>query len=66
MKFTIEISRANEGTRRDVLHRVIIDAMSPKMVQVKARELFEVWQRRGAKSAKILNGSGEELYRWDG
>ena len=38
VKFTIEILRANEGTPSEVMHRVTIDAMSPRTVQVKARD----------------------------
>ena len=65
MKFAIEILRANVGARTDILHRVTVDEMNPKMARTKAADLLAAWRRRGANAARILNGHGEELYSWE-
>jgi hypothetical protein len=62
MKFTIEVVRAVEGGRGEVLHRASMDEISPKWVKVKADQLLKVWRSRGALSVRVLNVRGEELY----
>jgi hypothetical protein len=62
MKFTIEVVRADERGRSDVLHRVSVDEISPKRVKVKADQLLRVWRNRGALSVRVLNPRAEEVY----
>lgn len=62
MKFTIEVVRADQAGRGDVMHRVSVDEISPKRVKVKADQLLRVWRNRGAFSVRVLNPRGEELY----
>jgi hypothetical protein len=62
MKFTIEVVRADERGRGDVLHRVSVDEISPKRVKVKADQLLRFWRSRGALSVRILNPRAEEVY----
>jgi hypothetical protein len=63
MKFTIEIVRTVSGEGEDVLHRTIVDEISPKRAKAKADQLLGGWRGRGASGARILNHQGEELYR---
>jgi hypothetical protein len=62
MKFTIEVVRADEAGRVEVLHRSTADEISPKRVKVRADQLLGFWRNRGATSARVLNARGEELY----
>jgi len=62
MKFTIEVVRADERGRSDVLHRVSVDEISPKRVKVKADQLLRFWRNRGALSVRVLNPRAEEVY----
>jgi hypothetical protein len=62
MKFTIEVVRADDRGRGDVLHRVSVDEISPKRVKVKADRLFGIWRNRGASSVRVLNPRAEEVY----
>jgi hypothetical protein len=63
MKFTIEIVRAASGEGEGVLHRTVVDEISPKRAKAKADQLLGGWRGRGASGARILNHHGEELYR---
>ena len=63
MKFTIEVVRANEGGREEVMHSVAIDAISPRRAKTKADELVRTWRGRGASAALVFNNRREELYR---
>jgi hypothetical protein len=63
MKFIVEVIRAVEDGRTEVLHRVTAEEISPKRVKVKADRLIAVWRGRGATSARVLNARGEELYK---
>jgi hypothetical protein len=62
MKFRIEVVRAGEGGRVEVLHRFTADEISPKRIKVRADQLLKFWRNRGATSARVLNPRGEELY----
>jgi hypothetical protein len=62
MKFIIEVVRAAEGGRTEVLHRVTADEISPQRTKVRADQLLSFWRSRGATSARVLNAQGEELY----
>jgi hypothetical protein len=62
MKFIIEVVRADDRGRTEILHRVAADEISPKWVKVRADQLLTFWRGRGATSARVLNVRGEELY----
>jgi streptomycin 6-kinase len=62
VRFIIEVVRAGDGDRTEVLHRLTADEISPKRVKVRAEQLFQFWRGRGATSARVLNARGEELY----
>jgi hypothetical protein len=63
MKFTIEILQIAEGAEQ-VLYRLGLRAISPRWAKNKAQVLLSSWKARGANGVRILNGSGQELYRW--
>ena len=62
MRFTIEVVRAAEAEPEAVLHRTIIDEISPRRAKTKADQLWSVWRGRGAIIVRVLNPRGEELY----
>ncbi|MFZ0609133.1 MAG: hypothetical protein WBD53_08035 [Xanthobacteraceae bacterium] len=62
MKFTIEVVRAIESGRGEVLHRTAIDEISPRRAKTKADQLWSAWRGRGASAVRVLNPRGEELY----
>lgn len=62
MKFTIEVVRAAEGGREQVLHRSTVDEISPRRAKAKADQLVKIWGSRGPASVRVLNHHGEELY----
>jgi hypothetical protein len=62
MKFTVEVVRASEHGRTEILYRIAADEISPKRMKVRAEQLLTVWRGRGATSARVLNARGEELY----
>jgi hypothetical protein len=62
MKFIIEVVRSGDHREAEVLHRVAAEEISPKRVKVRADQLLTFWRGRGATSARVLNGRGEELY----
>jgi hypothetical protein len=63
MKFTIEILRVTEEVEQ-VLYRLGLRTISPRWAKNKAQILLSSWKARGANGVRILNGSGQELYRW--
>lgn len=64
MKYKIEVLRADEGGGESVLHRVVVDEISPRRTRTRAERLLGTWQRRGASATRVLNHHGEELYRF--
>ena len=64
MRFTIEIVRLNDGGSVRVLHRSVVDGISPKWAKTKATTLLDAWRPRGANGTRILNRHGEQLYSW--
>jgi hypothetical protein len=62
MKFIIEVVRAVEDGREEVLHRTAVDEISPRRAKTKADHLVRSWSRRGATLARVRNSRGEELY----
>ena len=62
MKFVIEVVRADEGGKEQVLYRSMVDEISPRCVKTKAGQLIKAWSNRGASSVRVLNHRGEELY----
>jgi hypothetical protein len=64
MKYTIEIVRIEGDTDMQVLHRSMIDAISPKWARSKAQSLLESWKSRRANGAVVLNSNKEQVYSW--
>jgi hypothetical protein len=62
MKFTIEVVRAREGGRHQVLHRTTVEEINPRRAKTRADHLLNTWRRRGATATRVLNQRGEELY----
>ncbi|MGB7037568.1 MAG: hypothetical protein WBD71_18825 [Xanthobacteraceae bacterium] len=62
MKFTIEVVRAGESGRGEILHRTAVDEISPRRAKAKADQLWSAWRNRGASAVRVLNPRGEELY----
>ena len=63
MKFVIEITRGADP-EATVVHRSIIDAISPKWAKSTAATLLKAWKHKGADGIRIINHSGQEIYRW--
>jgi hypothetical protein len=56
VKFTIEIYGA-----ADAIYRATVSKITPFGARKEARRLFSDWERRGAKSARVLNPHGETV-----
>lgn len=63
MKFTVEIyTSANDGSEA-LLHREDVSSITPLGARKKAKRVFANWQRRGAKSARVLNAKADTIYQ---
>jgi hypothetical protein len=62
MKFTIEVIRAAEGEREEVLYRSTGDEISPRRAKTKADQLVKIWGKRGGISVRVLNHWARRLY----
>jgi hypothetical protein len=62
MKFTIEVVRAQEAGRHEILHHTTVDEINPKRARSRADQLLSAWRPRGATAARVLNHRGEEVY----
>jgi hypothetical protein len=59
MKFTVEIRRGNE-----IVHRSTLEDIASWRAQRQAEAIFLSWKKRGADSARMLNGHRQEIFTW--
>jgi hypothetical protein len=63
VKFTIEIYATSADGSESLLHRTVVSTITPLGARKKASILLSVWQRRGAKIARVLNSKSDTIYK---
>lgn len=62
MRFTIEIYATSDSSG-PVIHRESVSSISPLGARKQAQRSFAEWEKRGAKSFRLVNVRGETLYK---
>ena len=65
VKFSVEMIRAQEGSRAEVLHRATVDELNLRRALARTERMLQIWRRRGATRVRISNHRGQELLSWD-
>ncbi len=65
MTFTIKIYAATSDGLETLVHETTISVISPHGARKEAHRLLTAWKKRGANSARVLNGQAQALYRLD-
>ena len=63
MTFTIKIYATTSDGLETLVHETTISTISPLGARKEAHRLLAAWKKRGAKSASVLNGQAQALYR---
>jgi hypothetical protein len=63
MKFIIEVLRIGAGAE-EILAQSHHDAIAPRWMKTRAQAILNAWKKRGANGVRVLNRSGDQVYRW--